>query len=58
MHFDLLNPELTEPDDEQLCEPEELLSHSDSCFPYCCLVLLFMHTEIGGSSGVIKRYNP
>lgn len=40
MHFDLLNPELTEPDDEQLCEAEEHF------FPYCCLVLLFMHTEI------------
>lgn len=26
MHFDLLNPELTEPDDEQLCEAEEHFS--------------------------------
>lgn len=41
MHIDLLNPELTEPDDEQLCEPEEHV------FPIAAWCYMFMHTEIG-----------
>lgn len=53
MHFDLLNPELTEPDDEQLCEAEEHF-FPIAAWCYCLCIRRFG----GGTSGVIKRYNP